>query len=62
MSDTMISGKEIIITGANSGIGLETLKLLSKDNTIFAVDLNIDAVSGFGINVMPYQCDLFCII
>ena len=31
----MIKGKNIVITGANSGIGLETLKLLANgDNTI----------------------------
>lgn len=31
----MISGKKIVLTGANSGIGLEVLKLLAAgDNTI----------------------------
>jgi len=56
----MIKDKKIIITGANSGIGLETLKILSKDNKVFAADLNTDMISTFGDNVIPYQCDLSC--
>ena len=47
----MITGKNIVITGANSGIGLETLKLLVKgDNKILAVDLRIDKISEFDKN------------
>jgi len=56
----MIKEKKIIITGANSGIGLETLKILSKDNKVFAADLNTDVISTFGDNVISYQCDLSC--
>jgi len=54
----MIVGKNIVLTGANSGIGLETLKLLAADNTILAVDLNTDNLSGFDDNVIPYVCDI----
>lgn len=38
----MISGKNIVLTGCNSGIGLEVLKLLSKNNKILCVDKNTD--------------------
>ena len=38
----MISGKNIVLTGCNSGIGLEVLKLLVQgDNRILAVDKEI---------------------
>ena len=44
----MISGKKIVLTGANSGIGLEVLKLLAAgDNTILAVDLRTDRLASF---------------
>ena len=44
----MISGKKIVLTGANSGIGLEVMKLLVQgDNKILAVDLRTDRLSGF---------------
>ena len=43
----MIKGKNIVITGANSGIGLEPLKLLAnRDNTILAVDLRTDRIEA----------------
>ena len=43
-----IENKRIVLTGANSGIGLEVLKLLleREGNIIFAVDLNIDIPAG----------------
>lgn len=45
----MIKGKTIVITGANSGIGLETLKLLANgDNKILAVDLRTDRIEALG--------------
>lgn len=55
-----IVDKRIVITGANSGIGLEVLKILSKKkgNIIFAVDRNIDVISKFGDNVYPFQYDV----
>ena len=44
-----IENKRIVLTGANSGIGLEVLKLLleREGNIIFAVDLNTDVISSF---------------
>ena len=42
----MISGKNIVLTGCNSGIGLEVLKLLSKNNKILCVDKNTDLLES----------------
>lgn len=56
-----IENKRIVLTGANSGIGLEVLKLLleREGNIIFAVDLNIDVLSTLDASrVIPYQCDV----
>lgn len=51
----MINNKKIIITGAASGIGLELCKILSKNNTVFAVDINeIPNIP----NIISYNCDL----
>lgn len=56
----MISGKKIVLTGANSGIGLETLKLLVQgNNKILAVDLRTDKLETFDQSkVIPMQCDI----
>ncbi len=56
----MLNNEKIVLTGCNSGIGLETLKLLAaeKSNVIFAVDKNIDIISKFGSNVIPFQKDV----
>lgn len=56
----MITGKKIVLTGANSGIGLEILKLLVQgDNKILAVDLNVDQIETFDkAKVFPYVCDV----
>lgn len=55
----MISGKNIVLTGANSGIGLETMKLLTGNgNRIFAVDIRDDRMRSFGDDVIPYICDI----
>ncbi len=44
----MISGKNIVLTGCNSGIGLEVLKLLVKgNNRILAVDTDDDNLVKF---------------
>ncbi len=43
----MITGKTIVLTGCNNGIGLEVLKLLHKNNKILCVDKNIDRIGAF---------------
>ncbi|MEI8378338.1 MAG: SDR family NAD(P)-dependent oxidoreductase [bacterium] len=56
----MLKNQSIVLTGANSGIGLEVLKLLAseKSNKIFAVDLHLDKINEFSENVFSYQCDV----
>ncbi len=56
----MIKNKNIVLTGANSGIGLEVLKILAaeKTNKIFAVDLNDDKIRNFGENVIAFKRDV----
>lgn len=56
----MINGKNIVLTGANSGIGLETLKLLVEgSNKILAVDLNTDKIEQFDSSkVIPMVMDV----
>lgn len=56
----MITGKKIVLTGANSGIGLEVLKLLAAgDNKILAVDLRTDNIAKFdAAKVVPLVCDV----
>ena len=44
----MITGKNIVLTGCNSGIGLETLKLLLKGgNKVLCVDKNVNNLKKF---------------
>lgn len=59
-SVTMISGQNIVLTGCNSGIGLEVLKILVKGgNKILAVDKNINNIELFPSNcVIPMQTDV----
>lgn len=56
----MITGKNIVITGCNSGIGLEVLKLLVKGNNhILGVDKNVDMLLKFDpAKVTPMQMDI----
>lgn len=56
----MITNKNIVLTGADSGIGLEVLKLLAaeKTNKVLAVDINCKNMDKFGDNVIIYQCDV----
>lgn len=56
----MINGKNIVLTGASSGIGLEVLKLLVQgtDNRILAVSRHADTLEGFAPNVTPFVCDV----
>lgn len=50
-------GKRIVITGASSGIGLEMLEILKKENKIFAVARNTDSIKC-NENVMSFSCDV----
>lgn len=56
----MIQNKTIVITGADSGIGLEVLRLLAaeKSNRILAVDINMNNMDKLSSNVIPFQCDV----
>ncbi len=56
----MIKNKNIVLTGADSGIGLEVLKILAseKSNKILAVDLNNKNMCNFGKNVFPFKIDV----
>lgn len=56
----MITGKKIVLTGCNSGIGLEVLKLfIAGGNTVFAVDKNIDKLEGYASEkIIVYQADV----
>jgi len=56
----MISNKNIVLTGADSGIGFEVLKLLAaeKSNKIFAVDINTNKMHTVSDNVICFQCDV----
>ena len=56
----MITNKNIVLTGASSGIGLEVLKLLSKGdgNLILAPSRNaVEKLTGFAENVIPVDID-----
>lgn len=57
----MIENKNIVLTGASSGIGLEMLKLLVKGsgNTILAVSRHAtEKISGFAPNVIVFDADV----
>ena len=58
--ETMISNKTIVITGASSGIGFETLKILAKGtgNKILAVARYPEKLVGFAPNVFPFAADV----
>ncbi|AGK96584.1 SDR family NAD(P)-dependent oxidoreductase [Clostridium pasteurianum] len=54
-----INGKNIILTGASSGIGMELLKKLKDyDVKIIAVARNIDKIPNYDKNVISFSCDL----
>lgn len=52
-----MEGKKIVITGANSGIGLEMTRILAQTNRVMAVDLKVDKFGGME-NVIPLECDV----
>lgn len=57
----MITNKNIVLTGASSGIGLEVLKLLSKGdgNKILAPSRTAEEkLKDFGENVIPFNVDV----
>lgn len=57
----MIENKNIVLTGASSGIGLEVLKLLckGKGNRILAVSRNASKkIFDFGENVIVFDADI----
>ena len=57
----MIQGKNIIITGASSGIGKAILTMLApaeNRNRIIASSRSIGKLTGFGENVILFPCDL----
>lgn len=56
----MITNKNIVLTGASSGIGLEVLKLLAKGdgNVILAPSRTAEEkLAGFAENVIPFNAD-----
>lgn len=56
----MLTNKRIVLTGANSGIGLETLRLLAQgDNKILAVSRRSDKIEQFDRDkVIPFRVDI----
>ncbi len=56
----MISQKNIIVTGASSGIGKSIMDELvaQEGNRILAVCRHSDKITGYGDNVIPFSCDL----
>ena len=56
----MISHKNIVVTGASSGIGRSIIDELvkSEGNRILAACRRADKVTGYGENVIPFSCDL----
>lgn len=53
----MLKNKNIILTGASSGIGAEICKLIREDNTVFAVSRNISKINDHP-NVIKFSCDI----
>lgn len=55
-----LSGKNVVLTGANSGIGFEMLLLLlSRGSRVLAADLRTDAVEALNDgNAVPFVCDI----
>ena len=57
----MINNRKIVITGASSGIGFETLRLLARGagNRILAVSRHAEQLlSTFADNVIPFNADI----
>ncbi|MBR5427164.1 MAG: SDR family NAD(P)-dependent oxidoreductase [Clostridia bacterium] len=57
----MISNKNIVLTGASSGIGFEVLRLIAKDGTnkILAVSRHAEQLlKTYADNVIPFNADI----
>ena len=56
----MISHKNIVVTGASSGIGKSIMDELAgqEGNRILAACRRAEAITGYGDNVIPFSCDL----
>ena len=56
----MIENKNIIVTGASSGIGKSIMDELvaQEGNRILAACRHAEAIQGYGDNVIPFSCDL----
>ncbi len=55
----MITGKNIVITGCNNGIGLEILKLLKNSNSILCVDTGTENLKSLSSgNITVFQKDV----
>ncbi len=56
----MISQKNIIVTGASSGIGKSIMDELvgQEGNRILAACRRAEKITGYGDNVIPFSCDL----
>lgn len=57
----MIQNKNIVLTGASSGIGFEVLKLIAKDGTnrILAVSRHAEQLlATYADNVVPFNADI----
>lgn len=53
-----LNGKNVVLTGASSGIGLEVLyKLIEKECKVIAVSRNIEKIPN-NKNVYPFKCDV----
>lgn len=56
----MISHKNIVVTGASSGIGKSIMDELvaQEGNRILAACRRAEKITGYGENVIPFSCDL----
>lgn len=56
----MVSNKNIVVTGASSGIGKSIMDELvgQEGNRILAACRHAEAITGYGDNVIPFSCDL----
>ena len=56
----MIEHKNIVVTGASSGIGKSIMEelLQQEGNRILAAARRADKITGYGENVIPFSCDL----